>query len=332
MKRLLVPAAVLALLAAGPVAAQEEPLRLSQERIILRTTRGDIMLVFFPELAPTHCIQFLRLVQAGVYDTGHIDRVQRGFYIQFDVTQRLIPLTPAQNRTIGFIPGEFSNRRFKRGNVFMSRDMSDPNSAKTSFAILTADAPNIEGKYTIFGMVERGMEVVDAISRVDVDLDLHPLQRVGICRADAVVDPEDLKLISLAGLRDAPSDAPSARSEGPRAFQVGVLATVRVVWSVGVMMVLGIVTFLTAGRLPPKIVGAFGLLTVLTGFFLLWITIVPAAHESRSGWVAAAVFLAAVAVFKLMNKFESPVAPKVAPGEGAGAAKGAPTPKTNRRK
>lgn len=315
MTRLLVPAAVLAFLAAGSAPAQEEQLRIAQERVILRTTRGDIVLVLVPELAPKHCVQFLRLMHAGVYDTGRIDRVQRGFYVQFDVTERLIPLTPAQNRTIVPIPGEFSKRRFERGTVFMSRDLSDPNSARTSFAILTADAPRIEGQYTIFGVVERGMDVLDAISTVDVDLDLHPLQRVGILRVDTVDDPEDLKRVSLAGPLDAPS-------EGPRAFQVD-LASVRVVWCVGVMMVLGIGTFLASGRLPPKIVGAFGLLTVLTGFFLLWITILPAAYESRSGWVAAAVFLGAIAVFKLMNRFESPVAPKVAPGEGAGAAKGA---------
>lgn len=293
------------------------------ERVILRTTRGDIMLVLVPELAPKHCFQFLRLVHAGVYDTGQIDRVQRGYYIQFDVTERLIPLTPAQNRTIGPIPGEFSKRPFKRGTVFMSRDLSDPNSARVSFAILTDDAPYLEGQYTIFGVVERGMDVLDAISRVDVDLDLHPLQRVGILRVDTVDDPEDLKRVSLVGRLDAPS-------EGPRAFQVGNLASVRVVWCVGVMMVLGIGTFLASGRLPPKIVGAFGLLTVLTGFFLLWITILPAAHESRSRWVAAAVFLGATAVFKLMNKFESPVAPKVAPGEEGGAAKGARMAKTSK--
>jgi hypothetical protein len=77
-----------------------------------------------------------------------------------------------------------------------------------------------------------------------------------------------------------------------------------VVWPVGAMMACGLAVFLLAGRVTPRALGALGLLTVLAGFFLLFVLLVPLAPQG--GVLPALVFFGALAVFKLMNRFESP--------------------------
>jgi hypothetical protein len=77
-----------------------------------------------------------------------------------------------------------------------------------------------------------------------------------------------------------------------------------VVWPVGAMMACGLTTFLLAGRLPARALGALGLLTVLVGFFVLFLLLVPLAPSG--GPRATLVLLGSLGVFKLMNRFESP--------------------------
>jgi hypothetical protein len=77
-----------------------------------------------------------------------------------------------------------------------------------------------------------------------------------------------------------------------------------VVGPVAAMMACGLAVFLLAGRASPRALGALGLLTVLTGFFLLFLVLVPLAPPG--GFLSAFVFFGSLAVFKLMNRFESP--------------------------
>lgn len=62
------------------------------------------------------------------------------------------------------IPLEASNLSFDRGIVGMARAM-DPDSANSQFFIMFAPSPNLDGQYTVFGRVIKGMEVVDAIKK-----------------------------------------------------------------------------------------------------------------------------------------------------------------------
>jgi hypothetical protein len=73
---------------------------------------------------------------------------------------------------------------------------------------------------------------------------------------------------------------------------------------VAAMMISGLATFLLAGRVSPRTLGSLGLLTVLPGFFLLLLVLVPL--TPGRGWLAVLVFLGSLTVFKLMNRFESP--------------------------
>jgi len=77
-----------------------------------------------------------------------------------------------------------------------------------------------------------------------------------------------------------------------------------IVWPVMAMMACGLATFVLAGRLSPRTLGALGLLTVLVGFFALFLLLVPLAPAG--GVLPAVVFFGSLAVFKLMNRFESP--------------------------
>jgi len=80
---------------------------------------------------------------------------------------------PSQRR----IPAEFNDRPHKRGTVSAAR-AADPNSATSQFFICLVDLPQLDGKYTVFGQVVSGMEVVDAIAAVPRDGRDNPLQKV----------------------------------------------------------------------------------------------------------------------------------------------------------
>ena len=61
-----------------------------------------------------------------------------------------------------FVPAEFNDINHKRGIVSMARSM-DPNSASSQFFICVVDTPHLNGKYSAFGEVIEGMDVVDKI-------------------------------------------------------------------------------------------------------------------------------------------------------------------------
>ena len=62
------------------------------------------------------------------------------------------------------LKAEFSNEKHLRGVVSMARS-SDPDSADSQFFIVFAPAPSLDGKYTVWGEVESGMEFVDKIKK-----------------------------------------------------------------------------------------------------------------------------------------------------------------------
>src|SRR5207253_2022621 len=89
----LVAAALVLVVAHVPRAAAAEP-RLSQERVVLHTTLGDLVLAFYPDVAPRHVEQILRLVRLGAYDGTSFYRVYPSFVAQIGTVQaRRDPLT-----------------------------------------------------------------------------------------------------------------------------------------------------------------------------------------------------------------------------------------------
>ena len=141
-------------------AAVEE---LSSYRAIIATSVGDITLELFPDRAPNHVRQFLRLASSGVYDGTSFHRVVRGFVAQTGhVPTRREPLTERQQSYIHMLQPEFNPTPHDRGIVSMAR-LDDPASASSSFFIVLGRSPALDNQYTVFGRVVAGLEVLDKI-------------------------------------------------------------------------------------------------------------------------------------------------------------------------
>jgi cyclophilin family peptidyl-prolyl cis-trans isomerase len=158
MKRLAV-ALSLALLAAGPAAAQpaSDPLN----TVHLETKDGRVTIRLRPDLAPKHVEQIKTLTKQGFYDGIVFHRVIPGFMAQTgDPTG-----TGTGGSKLPNIPAEFQTKEpFKRGSVGMARSQS-PNSANSQFFICYDGCGGLTGQYTLFGEVVSGMEAVDKIKK-----------------------------------------------------------------------------------------------------------------------------------------------------------------------
>ncbi|MDA8169802.1 MAG: peptidylprolyl isomerase [Nitrospiraceae bacterium] len=157
----------------------EEIQKMEQTRAEIDTKFGKIVLRFFPEVAPDHVNNFIELAKKGFYDGTIFHRVIPGFMIQGGD-----PNTKGPDRsTYGMggpgytLKAEFNKMPHKRGTLSMARAY-DPDSAGSQFFICVADAPFLDGQYTVFGEVVSGMDVVDKIVALPRDSRDDPLERV----------------------------------------------------------------------------------------------------------------------------------------------------------
>jgi len=152
---------------------------MSEQRAVIHTKFGDITLKFFPEVAPNHVNNFMELAQKGFYNGTTFHRVVPKFVIQGGD-----PNTKNPDRSKHGMGGpgynvkaEFNNKPHKRGILSMARS-AHPDSAGSQFFICVADAPFLDGKYTVFGEVVTGMEVVDKIVAQPRDGNDNPKDRI----------------------------------------------------------------------------------------------------------------------------------------------------------
>ena len=151
-------------------------------RAIIKTKFGEMELVFFPELAPRHVESFLNLARKGFYDGTIFHRVIPGFMIQGGDPNTKDPSNRQSygNGGPGYtLPAEFNRIPHERGIVSAAR-ATDPNSAGSQFFIVVDKAPHLDGKYTVFGEVARGMDVADKIVQQPRDRRDNPLERIEI--------------------------------------------------------------------------------------------------------------------------------------------------------
>jgi peptidylprolyl isomerase len=162
-RRLIARGAVAAVvLAAGwSMRADAQPRLDPENTIYLDLTSGRVVIQMFPDLAPKAVERIKTLARQGFYDGTPFHRVIEGFMAQGgDPTG-----TGSGGSKLPDLPAEFTNvRHFLRGTCGMART-SDPNSANSQFFIMFAPAPNLDGKYTIWGQVVQGMDFVDRIKR-----------------------------------------------------------------------------------------------------------------------------------------------------------------------
>ena len=148
--------------------AATTPSELAGYRAVLDTSAGAITIELFGDKAPEHVRNFLRLAQLGVYDTMAFHRVVRGFAIQTGAVTSRGPLSEKQQKYVRAVQAELNDTKHVKGVVSMAHG-GDPNTAMTSFFIVTAEAPSLDRKYTAFGRVVGGLEVVEAIERAEVN-------------------------------------------------------------------------------------------------------------------------------------------------------------------
>ena len=274
---------------AAGAAAQEAAPRVAAERIVLRTNVGDMVLALYPDVAPLHAEQLLKLARLGVYDGVNFFRVEPGFVAQLsDARHRRPAPSPEQLEAIQPLPAEFSPLRHRRGTLSMARWDGRPDSGETSFSILLGDAPHLDGRYTVFGHLESGQDVLELISRAARDARHQPVAPIVVRRAEVADSPEALARLSLR-----PAGYYDERLEWVKGYMP---------WGGVGVVVCGLLLFALSRRLVPAALGSAGLLLVLAAFFAFFVAYVPRASSSQ--WTAVALFLSVPVVFKLMNRFE----------------------------
>jgi peptidyl-prolyl cis-trans isomerase B (cyclophilin B) len=158
---------------------------LAQYQAILETSLGKITIEFLPEKAPNHVRNFLRLASAGVYDRTTVHRVVPGFMLQAGyLGSKQIPMDESQKALIHNLRPEFNDTTHEKGVLSMARG-AEPDSASTSFFIVTARASSLDGTYTAFGRVADGMSVVEAIEQAPRDGEA-PKPRIDVLRVRVV--------------------------------------------------------------------------------------------------------------------------------------------------
>ena len=125
---------------------------------------GVISAELYPNMAPETVANFLSLIDEGFFDGLVFHRVVPGFVIQGGGQD-----AEGMPRNTESITGEFASNGFNRntlehvrGVLSMART-PDPNSASSQFFIMVDAAPFLDGDYAGFGMVTRGMDIVDKI-------------------------------------------------------------------------------------------------------------------------------------------------------------------------
>jgi peptidyl-prolyl cis-trans isomerase B (cyclophilin B) len=147
-------------------AEEEKPMSYYENKVAeLHTSAGEIDIRFSPDVAPNHVKNFIDLAEKGFYNGTKFHRVIPGFMIQGGDPNTISgdPSTWGTGGNPGkYVQAEFNNTHHKRGIVSMAR-ANDPNSASSQFFICVADAGFLDGKYTAFGEVTKGMDVADKI-------------------------------------------------------------------------------------------------------------------------------------------------------------------------
>lgn len=130
-----------------------------KNKLLLELKDGIVEIEMRSDLAPQHVERIKELVKQGFYNGLKFHRVIDGF-----MAQTGCPNGTGTGGSGKKLKAEFSKEPHIRGTVSMARAM-DPNSADSQFFICFDDCPWLDGQYTVWGKVVKGMEFVDKIKR-----------------------------------------------------------------------------------------------------------------------------------------------------------------------
>jgi len=182
MKPLLLKIAALivaTVIAAPTLRAADE--KTSKEVAVIKTNLGEMVVEFWPDVAPKTVENFITLAKSGFYDGTAFHRIIKGFMIQGGD-----PLSkdPSQKDFWGTghadhnVKAEFNERHHVRGVISMARS-NNPDSASCQFFICLDAAPHLDGQYTAFGHLIKGEDVLVKLGDVEV-VGSKPVERAAI--------------------------------------------------------------------------------------------------------------------------------------------------------
>lgn len=167
----------------------------SVEQAVIKTAYGEMTIAFWPDVAPKTVENFKKLARSGFYDGTAFHRIIKGFMIQGGCPNTKAGETgmPGTGGPGWKVKAEFNKKPHVRGVISMARS-SDPDSAGSQFFICHGNANFLDGKYTAFGELVKGDEVLEKIANIPTS---HggggekstPIDRVGV---------ESIKIVAAA--------------------------------------------------------------------------------------------------------------------------------------
>lgn len=164
------------------------------EVAVLKTSLGEMVVEFWPDVAPKHVENFKALAKKGFYDGTAFHRVIKDFMIQGGD-----PLTKDESQQARWgtgdpgykIKAEFNDKKHVRGVLSMARSQ-DPDSAGSQFFICHGNPSFLDGKYTAFGKLIKGDDVLEKIATTKTAPGDRPVERVTL---------ESVKIVPAASIK-----------------------------------------------------------------------------------------------------------------------------------
>ena len=160
---------------------------------VISTKFGDMLVEFYPDVAPMHVESFTILANEGYFDGTTFHRVIPGFVIQGGDPNsknddrlthgtggragKFFGIGDENDSNTWLIPQEFNEIPHVKGILSMART-NDPNSASSQFFVGHDNANFLDNNYTVFGKVIDGLDVIDSIVNVERDQNDNPLDKV----------------------------------------------------------------------------------------------------------------------------------------------------------
>ena len=153
-----------------------------KEVAVVKTSEGEMVLEFWPDVAPGHVENFKKLAKKGFYDGTCFHRVIKGFMIQGgdpNTKDQKAKASWGQGGPGYTIKAEFNDKPHVRGVLSMART-PDPNSAGSQFFICHGDPRQLDKQYTVFGKLIKGDDVLEKIATTPTEGPDRPVKRMNI--------------------------------------------------------------------------------------------------------------------------------------------------------
>ncbi|MBK5331478.1 MAG: peptidylprolyl isomerase [Ilumatobacteraceae bacterium] len=257
-------------------------------RIVISTSRGTILVALAPENAPQHVKEFLTALGAGDFKGANVARVESQYYAQIvgKLGTAQLAALPVEREKVGNLRGAFS--------VY---DSGKPGEAPTLIFVVVK-SPQLDPDYTSIGFVEGGMSIVKAITDTPTVGDHQPTEPITITEVH-IATPKERALLRQAEATTGSND--EATSLLAAIFIVACAAFVAAIISA------------FYERIGKQRAQSLALIVALLTFFAVWVAVGGTTHGH--GLVGVVLFGGAIAIFRLMGRFERPA--QVASGQVA---------------